>query len=220
VGRAPVLKARMPSPIRGGKRVIVVVRPLLVTDGQIRLRSDLSAIDYARYLMDEGAPEGERKGHGGMTPELFTSDELMPPPQHFMERWEVSPARARGVTARTAWCVNLLRGDLPCEPHVYSAAVSFYPQDAERIDMQRFGKRLMSEVREDLGGAPLLSVMTVHRNTDHPHLHWIMRGVLGIEPGNELSGMVLKMPGVYRMKGIRSRAISLFERMLEDRAAS
>lgn len=218
-GRAPVLKVRMPEPLRGGKRVVVVVRPLQVTEGQIRLRADLSAIDYVRYLMDEANPEGERKGHDGMTPDLFTADELMPPAEAFQRKWEQSRARERGVSMRHAWCVNLLRTDLPCEPHVYSTVVSFYPRDAERIDLKRFGKRLMTQVREDHDGAPFLSVMAAHYNTDNPHLHLIIRGVLGVEDDNPKSGMLAKMHAAYRLKGFRSRAIELLEGMLQERRA-
>lgn len=218
-GRAPVLKVHLPDPLRGGSRVVVAVRQLQVTEGQIRLRADLSAIDYAAYLMDEAGAPGDKKGHSGVEPALFTGGGLMPPPQWFMRQWEVSAARARGRTALTAWCINILRADLPDEGRVFSLAVSFRPQDAlyrdgsERFSMKRFTQRLMEQVREDHFGAPFLWTGAAHYNTKNPHVHIIIRGVLDVEDGNDKSGMPCRIHQAYWRKGIRSRAIELLERV-------
>ena len=49
------------------------------------------------------------------------------------------------------------------------------PEFGERVDLQRLTRDLLQRMEQDLG-RPLNWVGVVHRNTEHPHVHVVLRG--------------------------------------------
>jgi type IV secretory pathway VirD2 relaxase len=49
------------------------------------------------------------------------------------------------------------------------------PEFGERLDLERLTREVMAAVGQDTG-APLEWAAVVHRNTDHPHVHVVLRG--------------------------------------------
>lgn len=208
---APVLRARKP-PEKQGSRVIVSVDFIRVADGQPRARSDLSAYDYVSYLTGEDRPAGENKGRDGGVPILFTSAELMPPPDGFLEKWKTSAARVQGISCRQAWCVSLLSAPLPGERTVFSMKVSFHSAEGRVVSLEKFAREFMTRVQNDHFGVPFTWAGAAHFNTDNPHLHLFMRGVAR-------DGRIVRLHPEYVNKGFRWRAIALLEEMLAAKTA-
>lgn len=72
---------------------------------------------------------------------------------------------------------------------------------AEMADMRSFTRDLMRQIEQDLDSR-LDWIAVDHRNTDHPHSHVIVRGVLD-------DGRILNISGDYIAHGIRHRALEL-----------
>lgn len=72
------------------------------------------------------------------------------------------------------------------------------PEQGERLDMERHTRETMERVAEDLG-TRLDWAAVIHRNTDNPHVHVVLRGVRD-------DGSQLWIPPEYVKEGIRARA--------------
>jgi type IV secretory pathway VirD2 relaxase len=57
----------------------------------------------------------------------------------------------------------------------------FSPEFGERLDLERLTRDVMTAVEADMG-RPLEWAAVVHRNTEHPHVHVVLRGRAGGEP--------------------------------------
>jgi type IV secretory pathway VirD2 relaxase len=76
------------------------------------------------------------------------------------------------------------------------------PQDAERLsDLKAFTRDLMAQAERDLG-TNLDWLGVEHWNTDHPHIHVIVRG-------NGHDGHDLVIARDYISQGLRARAANL-----------
>ena len=64
--------------------------------------------------------------------------------------------------------------ELPGERRQFRFIVS--PEDAGELDLHAFARELMARMSEDLG-QPLLWAAVNHHNTEHPHVHIVVRGV-------------------------------------------
>ena len=208
--RVPVLRAVKP-PEKTGSRVVVTVQFIKVIDGSPRARSDLSAYDYVSYLTGEGIANGRNKGRDGGVPVLFTSADLMPPPDAFIEKWKHSAARKHGVTCRQAWCVSLLSGPLPGERTVFSLKISFRPVDAAAITLEKFAREFMLRVQDDHYDVPFTWAAGAHFNTGNPHLHLFLRGLAR-------DGRVVKLHPKYVNQCFRWRAIGLLEEIISAKS--
>jgi hypothetical protein len=82
------------------------------------------------------------------------------------------------------------------------------PEDAN-VDFQRTAAELVARIEQHTG-APVEWGGVVHRNTDHPHAHIVVRGRLP-------SGEPLKLPPALIRKGLREAAQSSLTRQLGPR---
>jgi type IV secretory pathway VirD2 relaxase len=73
------------------------------------------------------------------------------------------------------------------------------PEFGEQLDLERLTRDVMKAVEKDVG-RPLEWAAVVHRNTEHPHVHIVVRGVAGGEP--------LRFPREYVQHGMRRHAES------------
>jgi type IV secretory pathway VirD2 relaxase len=73
------------------------------------------------------------------------------------------------------------------------------PEFGERLDLERLTQDVMKAVEGDVGRR-LEWAAVVHRNTEHPHAHIVVRGVAGGEP--------LRFPREYVQHGMRRHAES------------
>jgi hypothetical protein len=73
------------------------------------------------------------------------------------------------------------------------------PEFGERLDLERLTQDVMKGVEGDVG-RPLEWAAVVHRNTEHPHVHIVVRGVAAGEP--------VRFPREYVQHGIRRHAES------------
>ncbi len=80
------------------------------------------------------------------------------------------------------------------------------PEFGERADLQRLTRDVMLRVEEDVGTS-LDWVATVHRNTEHPHVHVAMRGVAA-------DGKTLRFSRDYVKCGVREIAEELCTRQM------
>jgi len=96
---------------------------------------------------------------------------------------------------------------LPNEKHQFRLIVS--PEDAGELEMTHFVRRYMASVERDLH-QPLQWMAVNHYNTDHPHVHIIIRGV-------DKDGEQLRMDRGYISQGLRERAQDLVTRELGPR---
>jgi type IV secretory pathway VirD2 relaxase len=85
------------------------------------------------------------------------------------------------------------------------------PEFGDRADLQRLTRDLMLRLEDDLGGS-LEWVAVVHRNTEHPHVHVVLRG-LGAD------GKALRLSRDYVKRGVREIAEDLCTRHLGFRTA-
>jgi len=71
------------------------------------------------------------------------------------------------------------------------------PEFGDRLDMERLTRDVMAAMERDLG-VPLEWVAVVHRNTEHPHVHVVLRGLA--------EGGPLRIERDYIRQGIRRNA--------------
>ena len=96
---------------------------------------------------------------------------------------------------------------IPSEKHQFRLIVS--PEDAGELDMTAFARRYMASVQKDLH-QPLQWMAVNHYNTDHPHVHIIIRGV-------DKHGEQVRMERGYISHGLRERAQDVVTRELGPR---
>lgn len=80
------------------------------------------------------------------------------------------------------------------------------PEFSDRIDLSRLTRDLIRQMEKDLG-ADLEWAAVEHHNTEHPHVHVVIRGVRD-------SGEVLRLSREYVQQGIRDIAADLCTRQL------
>jgi hypothetical protein len=80
------------------------------------------------------------------------------------------------------------------------------PEDARQIDLAMFARELLAQMEKDLE-RPLVWAAVNHHNTDHPHVHIVIRGVDG-------DGKELRIPPRYIQHDMRARAQHLLTREL------
>ena len=84
------------------------------------------------------------------------------------------------------------------------------PENAAQIDLHAFTRELVSQMEKDLGRRLLWAAVN-HHNTDHPHVHIVVRGVDG-------AGLEVRIPPRYIQHDMRARAQQLLTRELGLRA--
>jgi len=80
------------------------------------------------------------------------------------------------------------------------------PEFGDRVDLSRLTRELIRQMEKDLG-TDLEWVAAAHYNTEHPHVHVVIRGVRD-------SGEVLRLSREYVQQGIRAIAADLCTRQL------
>jgi type IV secretory pathway VirD2 relaxase len=80
------------------------------------------------------------------------------------------------------------------------------PEFGDRVDLARLTRELIKQMERDLG-TQLEWVAAEHHNTEHPHVHVVIRGVRD-------SGEVLRLRREYVQQGIRGIAADLCTRQL------
>jgi len=90
------------------------------------------------------------------------------------------------------------------DARVFKLIVS--PEFGDRVDLSRLTRGLIEQMEEDLG-TDLEWVAVEHHNTEHPHVHIVVRGVRG-------DGQSLRLSRDYVQQGIRSIAQDLCTRQL------
>jgi type IV secretory pathway VirD2 relaxase len=80
------------------------------------------------------------------------------------------------------------------------------PEFGDRVDLSRLTRELITQMEKDLG-TTLDWVAAEHYNTEHPHVHVVIRGVRD-------SGEVLRLSREYVQQGIRAIAADLCTRQL------
>src|SRR5580698_2404686 len=80
------------------------------------------------------------------------------------------------------------------------------PEFGDRVDLSRLTRDLITLMEKDLG-ANLEWVAAEHHNTEHPHVHVVIRGVRD-------SGETLRLSREYVQQGIRGIAADLCTRQL------
>ena len=93
---------------------------------------------------------------------------------------------------------------LPGEKRQFRFVVS--PEDARQVDLRTFAGQLVGQMEEDLG-RPLLWAAVNHHDTEHPHVHLIVRGV-------DSNGKEVRIPQRYIKQDMRARAQQLLNREL------
>ena len=80
------------------------------------------------------------------------------------------------------------------------------PEFGDRVDLSRLTRELITQMEKDLG-TKLEWVAAEHYNTEHPHVHAVIRGVRD-------SGEVLRLSREYVQQGIRAVAADLCTRQI------
>jgi type IV secretory pathway VirD2 relaxase len=80
------------------------------------------------------------------------------------------------------------------------------PEFGDRVDLSRLTRELITQMEKDLG-TKLEWVAAEHYNTEHPHVHVVIRGMRD-------SGEVLRLSREYVQQGIRSIAADLCTRQI------
>lgn len=93
------------------------------------------------------------------------------------------------------------------EPHQFRLIVS--PEDAERLDLTDYTRKLMAQVESDLGRKLNWKAIN-HYNTDNPHTHIVIHGL-------DRNGGTVFIDREYISNGIRHRAAELATRELGQR---
>ena len=89
------------------------------------------------------------------------------------------------------------------------------PDDVERIDLRQHAREVMAQMEKDLG-TRLTWVAIEHDNTDHRHVHIMLRGVRQ-EYDRNGKCLPLTMDREYVSRGIREISEGLIERQLGPR---
>jgi hypothetical protein len=89
------------------------------------------------------------------------------------------------------------------------------PDDVERIDLRQHAREVMAQMEKDLG-TKLTWVAIEHDNTDHRHVHIMLRGVRQ-ECDRNGKCLPLTMDREYVSRGIREISEGLIERQLGPR---
>jgi hypothetical protein len=71
------------------------------------------------------------------------------------------------------------------------------PEFGERMELERLTRDVMAGMETDLG-KELEWAAVIHRNTEHPHVHVVLRGIA--------TGVPFRLPREYVQRGIRDRA--------------
>jgi hypothetical protein len=85
------------------------------------------------------------------------------------------------------------------------------PEFGDRMDLERLARDLVGRMAVDLG-ADLEWIAVAHHNTEHPHVHMVIRGV-----GSD--GQALQFRREYLKHGIRDRAEDLCTRQIGYRTS-
>ncbi|HVV53336.1 MAG TPA: DUF3363 domain-containing protein [Polyangia bacterium] len=85
------------------------------------------------------------------------------------------------------------------------------PEDARAVDLSGFALQLVAQMERDLG-RPLVWAAVNHHDTEHPHVHLVVRGVDG-------NGKEVHIPQRYIKRDMRARAQQLLTRELGLRSA-
>jgi len=80
------------------------------------------------------------------------------------------------------------------------------PEFGDQVELSRLTRGLIEQMEEDLG-TDLEWIAVKHHNTEHPHVHIVVRGVRG-------DGQSLRLSRNYVQQGIRSIAQDLCTRQL------
>ena len=80
------------------------------------------------------------------------------------------------------------------------------PEFGDQVELSRLTRGLIEQMEEDLG-TDLEWIAVKHHNTEHPHVHIVVRGVRG-------DGQSLRLSRDYVQQGIRSIAQDLCTRQL------
>ncbi len=86
--------------------------------------------------------------------------------------------------------------EIPGEQRQFRFIVS--PEDAGDLDLHAFTRQLMARMGADLG-RPILWAAVNHHNTEHPHVHIVIRGM-------DADGRDLRIPPSYIKQDMRWRA--------------
>ena len=100
--------------------------------------------------------------------------------------------------------VAAFRGEIGGERRQFRFIVS--PEDAGDVDLRLFARELIARMSEDLG-RPLIWAAVNHHNTDHPHVHVVVRGV-------DAAGEEVWIPREYMKRQMRWRAQEVAAREL------
>lgn len=95
------------------------------------------------------------------------------------------------------------------DPRMFKLIIS--PEFGERVDLKQLTRQLMARMESDLGH-PLEWAAAAHFNTEHPHVHVLLRGVA--------AGQELRLNPDYIKSGIRKQAEELCTNQLGYRTAA
>jgi type IV secretory pathway VirD2 relaxase len=95
------------------------------------------------------------------------------------------------------------------DPRIWKVILS--PEFGDRVDLQRLTRDLVDRMAEDLG-TELEWVAVAHHNTEHPHVHMVIRGIRG-------DGQPLQIRPAYLKHGIREIAEDLCTRQIGYRTS-
>jgi len=91
------------------------------------------------------------------------------------------------------------------DSHVFKVIISI--RHADRLDLPTFVRRFITEKIERDLGVRVQWMAVIHTNTEHPHVHVLIRG-------RDADGHPLRIDGEYLWGGIRQRARELATQML------
>lgn len=83
------------------------------------------------------------------------------------------------------------------------------PEQGKRVNLTKLARKMMKQMEKDLG-TKLTWVAVEHRNTEHPHVHVALRGVME-------NGEPLAIPPEYLKRGMRMVAEAEITRILGPR---
>jgi type IV secretory pathway VirD2 relaxase len=100
--------------------------------------------------------------------------------------------------------IDAFRKEIRGERRQFRFIVS--PEDAGDMDIRLFARELMARMSEDLGRSLIWAAVN-HHNTDHPHVHVVVRGV-------DAAGAEVWIPREYMKREMRWRAQEIATREL------
>jgi type IV secretory pathway VirD2 relaxase len=127
----------------------------------------------------------------------------------YLTREGAQRQQARGIgfktTAESLDVVATVRGwEKSGDELMWRLIVS--PEDASRLDLQEHARDLLASMEADLG-TRLEWIGIDHNNTDHPHVHLLIRGL-------DENGRRLEIAPEYVKTGIRTRSREIIEQHL------